>query len=160
MCRLGNAYNSLVKPQEVKVLVLQLLKRPRWRAGASVTERERWSKETAGGRTEETKSPFLPSLHPMSCLNMEIDDTSLKCLQIMRCLMWRRAEQSVADLLWRYTVCKPCQHKRQCSWNDSNWWKREVNSSWMTVLVPYRSAGAVLMRKNSASDLHPLPRPT
>lgn len=91
---------------------------------------------------------------------MEIDDTSLKCLQIMRCLMWRRAEQSVAYLLSWYTVRKPCQHKHQCSRNDSNWWKWEVNSSLMTVLVPYWSAGAALMWESSASDLHPLPRPT
>lgn len=57
VCKLTNAYNSLVKPQDGKVWVLQLLYRPRWRAGVSVTV-ERWSKETAGGRAEETKTPF------------------------------------------------------------------------------------------------------
>lgn len=115
---------------------------------------------TSGRQSGGNKSPAPPSLYPTSRLYMEIDDTSLKCLQIMRCLMWRRAEQSVAYLLSWSTVRKPCQHKHQCSWNDSNRWKWEVNSSWMTVLVPYWSAGAALMWESGASDLHPLPRPT
>lgn len=36
VCSLTNVYSSLVKPQEGKVLVLQLLRGPHWRAGVTV----------------------------------------------------------------------------------------------------------------------------
>ncbi len=100
VCRLTNVYNSLVKPQEGKVLVLQLLQGPHWRAG--VTVRAPRDGVRRQQEVEQRKHKTLSYHHYIQChgrqqARMEIDDISLKLLRMMGCLMWWRTEQSVVN---------------------------------------------------------------
>lgn len=67
VCKLTNANNSLVKPQEGKVLVLQLLQRPCWRAGGVSQSRETESRNSRR-QSRETKAPstiIIPNVTPL-----------------------------------------------------------------------------------------------
>lgn len=68
VCKLTNAYNSLVKPQEGKVWVLQLLYRPRWRAGVSVTVERDGVKKQQEAEPRKQKPPstiIIPNVTPL-----------------------------------------------------------------------------------------------
>lgn len=100
MCRLTNVHNSLVKPQEGKVLVLQLLSGPQWRAGVTVRALRDGVKRQQ--EVKQRKQKTLSSQHYIQCHGpkqryMEIDGMSLKCPRMIGCLMWWRAEQFVVS---------------------------------------------------------------
>lgn len=68
VCKLTNASNSLVKPQEGKVLVLQLLQRPRCRAGVSVTVERDGVKKQQEAEPRKQKAPstiIRPNVTPL-----------------------------------------------------------------------------------------------
>lgn len=66
MCRLTNVYNSLVKPQEGKVLVLQLLEGPHRRAGATVRALRDGVRGQQEVQQRKQQKNVLPPLYSMS----------------------------------------------------------------------------------------------
>lgn len=68
MCKRTNAYNSLVKLQDGKVSVLQLLLRPCWGAGVSVTVERDGVKKQQEAEPRKQKAPsaiIIPNVMPL-----------------------------------------------------------------------------------------------
>lgn len=115
VCRLTNStlHNSLVRPQQG--VVLPAVVRASLESRCDCQCSYKWGKETAGGRTEETKI-LSRHHHILYCgawqCSMQIDGISLKCPWMIRCLMWWRVEKLMVNSkssVW-YRVLNPYQH--------------------------------------------------